>query len=245
MADRKSKGLSPNHGDGLKDVLKAVEDTLKNGRIPEGPVIPADEEAQKKLDEILTDIVATQQFALAMARGDLSRDIAVKGYMAGCLKALQSNLRHMTWQAGQIAGGDLSQRVHFMGEFSDSFNAMVEHLSDDNINRMQREVELRSVNAALAVEVAERKKMEDALRQANKKITMLSSITRHDIRNQIMALRCFLELSRMKASDPELLEFMRKEEHAAEAISNQIEFTKYYENLGVNAPEWQDIPWLC
>jgi hypothetical protein len=34
---------------------------------------------------------------------------------------------------GQIAAEDLSQRV--MGDFSASFNAMVEHLAQDEINR--------------------------------------------------------------------------------------------------------------
>ncbi|MDO9034230.1 MAG: PAS domain S-box protein [Methanoregula sp.] len=91
------------------------------------------------------------------------------------------------------------------------------------------------------LDITERKKMEDALRQANKKITMLSSITRHDIKNQLLALRGFLGLSQMKATDPELLNFMKKEERAAEAITNQIEFTKFYEDIGVKAPEWQDI----
>ena len=240
MADRK-KGLSPDSVEILIEVLQAIEDTIRDGCIPEGLVIPADEVTRKTLAEILSDIVATQQFALAMAHGDLSQDLAVRGHTAGSLKALQSNLRHLTWQAGQICGGDLSQRVHFMGEFSDSFNAMVDHLAEDAINRNLREEELRRVNAALADEVNERRKIENALRLANKKITMLSSITRHDIRNQLLALRGFLGLSQMKTKDPELLEFMKKEERAAVAISNQIEFTKYYEDIGIKAPEWQDI----
>jgi PAS domain S-box-containing protein len=167
MADKKRKRLSLVSADGPKDVLQAVEDTLRSGSIPEGPVIPADDEAQKKLDEILAGIVDTQQFALAMAGGDLSLDLAVKGHMAGSLKALQSSLRHLTWQAGQIAGGDLTQRVNFMGEFSESFNAMVEHLSEDKIHRDQREEELRSMNSALAREVAGRGDLEGKLRLQN------------------------------------------------------------------------------
>jgi signal transduction histidine kinase len=121
---------------------------------------------------------------------------------------------------------------------------MVEHLSEDKINRDQREEELRQVNSALSREIAERTKVEEALRLAGKKITMLSSITRHDIRNQLMVLRGYIGLARKKITDPALLEYIKKEDRAAEAISNQIEFTKYYEDLGVNAPEWQNIPEL-
>jgi signal transduction histidine kinase len=198
-------------------------------------------DAREKLRAILADIAATREFARAMAKGDLSGDLAVKGQMAGCLKALQSNLRHLSWQAGQIASGDLTQRIEFMGEFSDSFNAMVGHLAEDRILRAQREEELKRVNTILADEVAERRKIEESLRQANRKITMLSSITRHDIRNQLMILRGYLEISRNNISDPAVLEYISKECRAAEAISNQIEFTKFYEEIGVNAPEWQDI----
>jgi len=241
MTDRKSKVLSPGSADCLKDVLQTVEDAFRDGSVPECPVIPADEETQKRLEQILSDIAATRKFVLAMAQGDLSQDLAVKGRMAGSLKSLQSSLRHLTWQAGQIASGDLSQRVHFMGNFSDSFNAMVDHLAEEETNRNMREDELRRVNAALAGEVAERRKTEEALRLANKKIRMLSSITRHDILNQVMALQGYVEFSRDIARDPQLLDYIEKEDRVAEAIRSQIEFTKYYEEIGVNDPEWQDI----
>ncbi|MDD4137594.1 MAG: ATP-binding protein [Methanoregula sp.] len=244
MADKNRKGIHPDSPDSQKEVLQVIADTIRDGRVPESLPVPADEEARKNLEEILTGIVACQQFTLAMSQGDLSQDLAVRGHMAGSLKTLQSSLRHLTWQAGQIAGGDFSQRVHFMGEFSDSFNAMVEHLSNDRIDRTYREEELKRVNAALAGEIAERRKTEDALRQANKKVSMLSSITRHDIRNQLMGLRAYLELSRQVITDPVLLGYITKEDRAAESIGRQIEFTKYYEEIGVNAPEWQDIPRL-
>jgi signal transduction histidine kinase len=94
------------------------------------------------------------------------------------------------------------------------------------------------------IEISEQKRIQDALQQANKKIKMLSSITRHDIRNQLMVLRGYLDLSRMDVKDPELLRYIQKEDLAAESISNQIEFTKYYEEIGVNAPEWQELTQL-
>ncbi len=228
----------------MNEVLKAVDDTFRTGRVPEDKVTLSDEEVQDRLKAILSDLAATRQFIQALAQGDLSQELPVTGRMAGCLKALQANLRHLTWQTGQIASGDLSQRIHFMGEFSDSFNAMIEHLAEDMTTRMQREDELRHVNAALAEEIAERKKVEDALRMANRKITMLSSITRHDIRNQLLALHGYLGLSLQKATDPDLLLFLEKGDRAAEAIGNQIEFTRFYENIGVNAPEWQEISLL-
>jgi signal transduction histidine kinase len=89
-------------------------------------------------------------------------------------------------------------------------------------------------------EIAERKRTKDALEMAIKKLNMLSSITRHDILNQIMGLRTFLELSREDLKNTRFADFIEKEDQAAEAIQRQIEFTKYYQDIGVNAAKWQD-----
>ncbi|MDD1686422.1 ATP-binding protein [Methanoregula sp.] len=240
-AEKKRRTLPPGSPDSLKDVLKAVEDTFRTEISFGDPVPLSDKEAQDQLKAILADLAATRQFAQTLARGDLYEDLPVTGRTAGCLKALQANLRHLTWQTGQIASGDLSQRVHFMGDFSDSFNTMVERLSEEKLNRAHREEELQRVNTTLADEVAERRKIEDALRRANEKISMLSSITRHDIRNQLQVLQGYLELTLHTAKDPVLLNYINREKQAAAAIAGQVEFMKYYESLGVNAPEWQDI----
>ena len=90
-------------------------------------------------------------------------------------------------------------------------------------------------------DITERKKTELALQQALKKLNMLSSITRHDILNQLMGLRVFLELTSEREQDPELLEYLKKGDISADAIRRQIEFTRYYEDLGVQMPQWQDV----
>jgi PAS domain S-box-containing protein len=89
-------------------------------------------------------------------------------------------------------------------------------------------------------DISGRKKMEEALKNALNKLNMLSSITRHDILNQIAGLRMFLELSREDLKGTKHEAFIEKEDRAAEAIQRQIEFTKFYQDIGVNAPKWQD-----
>lgn len=84
----------------------------------------------------------------------------------------------------------------------------------------------------------------NAFLSANKKLNLLSSVTRHDIRNQLLALMGFIGLSKMKTTDPDLLHYIGKEEAATLAIQRQIEFTKNYEEIGVRAPQWQDIGML-
>jgi PAS domain S-box-containing protein len=92
------------------------------------------------------------------------------------------------------------------------------------------------------LDITERKLASEALRQANKKLNLLSGITRHDIRNQLLALEGYLAISRDTLDDPvRTAEFITKEEKIAAAIAHQILFTKDYEDLGVKAPVWQKV----
>ncbi|MEN6444409.1 MAG: PAS domain S-box protein [Methanoregula sp.] len=91
------------------------------------------------------------------------------------------------------------------------------------------------------IDITDRKKMEGAIRAANEKLNMLSSITRHDILNKLTGLRAYLELTRELSTDPQLLAFIAREEEAAEAIERQIEFTRFYQDIGVKDPAWVDV----
>ena len=91
-------------------------------------------------------------------------------------------------------------------------------------------------------DITDRKLSENALRQVNAQLNLLSSITRHDILNQLLALKGYIKLSREVIDNPEkLLEFIKKEQQAADAIENQITFTRDYKDLGVSVPAWQNV----
>ncbi|MDR1165434.1 MAG: response regulator [Deltaproteobacteria bacterium] len=78
-------------------------------------------------------VAETRAFANALARGDLSAKMPSAGNeIAAPLKTLYSSLKHLTWQSQQIAAGDYSQRVDFMGAFADSFNSMIRQLNQRN-----------------------------------------------------------------------------------------------------------------
>ena len=95
---------------------------------------------------------------------------------------------------------------------------------------------------AIVRDITERKRAEEALRQANKQLNLLSSITRHDILNQLMVLRGYLDLSHEMIDDPKtLIEYIKKEEKAATTIEHQIRFTKDFQDLGAVAPAWQNV----
>jgi PAS domain S-box-containing protein len=95
------------------------------------------------------------------------------------------------------------------------------------------------------VDITERKHAEDALALASRKLNLLASITRHDIRNQLMALNAYIQLSEDVVDNPaELKEFFAKEQKIADAITSQISFTKDYEDLGIKSAVWQDVSTL-
>jgi len=94
------------------------------------------------------------------------------------------------------------------------------------------------------VDITDHKRTEDALREANKKLNLLSGITRHDIRNQLLALDGYIELAQLSVQeeDPSAVsEYLSKEKTITRNIAHQIEVTRDYEDLGVHSPLWQDI----
>jgi PAS domain S-box-containing protein len=92
------------------------------------------------------------------------------------------------------------------------------------------------------IDITPRKIAEEALLQANRKLNLLSSITRHDINNQLFSLKAYLELSKEALGDvAKMSQYIMKEERAANAIEHQIAFTKEYQDLGVKAPIWQNV----
>ncbi|MDR1485213.1 MAG: response regulator [Planctomycetaceae bacterium] len=85
---------------------------------------------KKDLELTYSDILEIREILRLFASGDFEVDINIRGAVAGYLKTLQANLRHLAWQVEQVAIGDFSQRVDFMGNFSKAFNSMVTQLYD-------------------------------------------------------------------------------------------------------------------
>ena len=220
-------------------VLDVIGRMLETGTF-DASQLPRDPAARYRLDEIVVAIGKVQNFTLLLSNGDLDSRLEAQGISAGGLKSLQSNLRHLTWQTQQIAAGDFSQRVDFMGEFSEAFNHMVGALDAARTDMEQRELELLALNAQLLNEVTVRRKVEEALLQASRKLTLLSSITRHDINNQLTIIMGYMDMLESKEHDPNLNAYFQTVSTAADRIANMIQFTKQYESIGVNAPVWQD-----
>ncbi len=90
-------------------------------------------------------------------------------------------------------------------------------------------------------DITERNMAERALRLVNTKLNLLSSVTRHDVFNQLTILRGYLEMVRTIEENQTVLNYIRKAENSAETIRRQITFSRDYQEIGVHAPQWQNI----
>ena len=90
-------------------------------------------------------------------------------------------------------------------------------------------------------DITDRRRTEQALSEANKKLTLLSTITRHDILNQLTGLQGYLGLIEEKSTDPATRLLAHQAQRSGEVIRDQISFTRQYEDIGVQSPSWQDV----
>ncbi|MCK9631204.1 MAG: PAS domain S-box protein [Methanoregula sp.] len=93
----------------------------------------------------------------------------------------------------------------------------------------------------VAHDTTTRKKAEEELKRANRQLTLLGSITRHDLLNKITVILGNLKIAERKCSDPAQGEYLHKIRNATSAIKSQIEFTRVYQDLGTNEPQWIDL----
>ena len=115
--------MSPGGDDSaLEAALAAIRATLLDGRRES---LPVELEANAELEALLDDLAELYRFTLAISKGDLEQPLSLRGSLAGSLKNLDAALRHLTYQTQCVAAGDFTQRVDFMGEFSEAYNSMV------------------------------------------------------------------------------------------------------------------------
>lgn len=110
-------------------------------------------------------------------------------------------------------------------------------------DQMQKTLEeLQKSNHDLSVENHERKMVETALANANKKLQLMASITRHDLLNQLNSLQGYLELATMDRNEnPDLAwTYINKAVAILGQTVNTVKFTKEYQEIGIKTPIWHN-----
>jgi PAS domain S-box-containing protein len=92
----------------------------------------------------------------------------------------------------------------------------------------------------ILVDISDRKKIEHAMHQALEKLSLLNSITRHDILNKLTALNSYLSLVHDEVSSPGTLKYVELCTEIAATINRHVEFMRDYQEIGIKSAVWQD-----
>jgi PAS domain S-box-containing protein len=94
-------------------------------------------------------------------------------------------------------------------------------------------------------DISERRQIQESLERANKNLNLLSSITRHDILNLVTGLQGYLTFSMEENTNENIGGYLTKCQELTRTIQHQIEFTRFYQEIGAGKPRWQNIAWLA
>ncbi len=95
--------------------------------------------------------------------------------------------------------------------------------------------------AVFPVDITDQKKDRDVVSLLNKKLSILSCITRHDAFNRVEDIGNYLDLMKEQTADPLLLTYLHKEERGVRALRDLLDFSEEYQNTGMETPSWQDV----
>ncbi|HWQ64904.1 MAG TPA: ATP-binding protein, partial [Methanospirillum sp.] len=89
-------------------------------------------------------------------------------------------------------------------------------------------------------DITEKKHNEEMLIGMNQKLHLLSGISRHDILNQISALKLYLYLLKQDPAEQETLEYYDRMNRTLRLMQQHAEASGEYEDIGIHQPSWQN-----
>jgi diguanylate cyclase (GGDEF)-like protein len=205
----KEKLLNGFESSGANEILMIEENTnqalehiyklLRDNRVPE---LSKALESIPYLKIIHNDLKSIREIAYSFSTGDLFRSIQTRGIIPGCLKSLQSLLQHLIWQVGLVEKGDFSQRLEYLGEFSNAFNRMIDQLNSTLQELKQKEEAFRNLAENLRGEVDRRNSAVEALQKSESQFKYLAS---HDPLTGAMNRRSFMERASLELKNAAIL----------------------------------------
>lgn len=134
-----------------------------------------------------------KDYSAALSTGNLSATPPSRDNpLCENLKNIHANLNHLTWQAKQVAKGDYSQSVSYLGEFSEAFNTMTAQLKERE-EELKREAQLEKEYA----DALEREAHYDPLTHIGNRSAFNSNFDRL-LKTDSECVICFCDLDHLK-----------------------------------------------
>jgi len=190
------------------------------------------------INRFLDEYNASTDLVYTLSRGDLNFE-APKGKLTilQSLKNLQASLRHLTWTTQQIAKGDFSHEIDFMGDFSAAFNSMTQQLQDAFAERKKAndalQNQINELNDARRAMLNMMEDLDEARSQAEDatkaKSDFLANMS-HEIRTPMNAVIGMAHLALKTDLTPKQYDYLQKIDISAKAllgiINDILDFSK-------------------
>lgn len=224
--------------DNLKNMTNARNDLETILFIPLGKSVKQEDkdlynDLFETYNRFLEKHAQAQSYIKSLAKGDLNAVPPSKNLLASPFKNLHANLNHIVWQTKQVAAGDLNQRMDFMGEFSKSFNILINSLKDKR--KIEEELRLN----------------QKALEDSNITKDRFLSIIAHDLRNPIGAVKNaldFLKDNPEMLNDPDTVDFIvelaETSKTAYDLLENLLTWSRSQRGIIQFNPEDNDLYYL-
>ncbi|MCK9579905.1 MAG: response regulator [Methanoregula sp.] len=139
------------------------------------------------------------------------------------------NILLSTYEVAVSKNAELLEAQDRLGTLNEQLQQVVEDLKTSNIRLTQENIE--------------RQRVQKALDEANTKLNLMASITRHDVINQLTSQHESLE-SALSLRNRDVEKAWGHVAIAAEIAThtlNAVRFTGEYQKVGVKAPQWQNL----
>jgi PAS domain S-box-containing protein len=170
-----------------------------------------------------------------------TRHLARKGLLPGACTGKQYGEFHSREETQAFAGQVrrvIETNVPVQGEYERDGRHYLRRLTPVNDSATDAVVAI----TVISTDITEQKIQERALADTNRKLNLMSEITRHDMLNQLTVLNTYLALAEEKTADTTVARYLVKCEQLAETIHAQVVFARDYQRIGVERPQWQEIP---
>lgn len=175
----------------------------------------------------------------------LIRDRLLVAYSGGGPVILSSRFHpHLLPHSDELIGEGIFQRTTIIPFYEDNQASGALIVVEDVTAISEQVITYRTIKEQIKSELEERRKAEQALGTANKKLNTLASITRHDLQNLLTAFEGYLILALSDNPGGKLQAYLEKMKSISSTMKKQVAFTRDYQDMGIHAPGWFRIDHL-